>query len=154
MSTRFAALLAMLACGTGLPAADLSLPTRVDVQKRATLNLVLTGADGLAGFQCDLELDAKAMEAAFQAGPAATAAGKGLIATPIASGKWRLIVAGLNQNSLPDGVVALLILEVKAPGVLPGAYPIRLLNAAGATKDGKPVPIGPSDGSVIIQAAE
>jgi hypothetical protein len=154
MSTRLVALPAMLICVSGLVAADLFLPTQVAVQKRATLNLVLTGADDLAGFQCDLELDANAMDAAFQAGPAAVAASKSLIVTATAAGQWRLMVAGLNQNSLRDGTVVLLTLEVKAPGALPGAYAIRLSNAAGTTRDGRPAEIRSSGGSVTIQAAE
>jgi hypothetical protein len=153
MWTRMIALLVMPGCAAALLAADLALPARVVVHEQATLNLVLSGAgEDLAGLQCDLEFDAGVMEIAIQPGPASSAAGKEVAVTTPAPGQRKLLVAGMNRTNLRDGIVVLLAVQIKAPTA--GSYAIRILNAVGTTKDARVVPVGSSDGSVVVETVE
>ncbi len=148
-------LLALWLGGAMLMAADLSLPAGVVVHPQATLNLVLAGApEDLAGLQCDLEFDADALEIGLQAGPAASKAGKGLVITTPAEGRRRLLVAGMNQTSLGDGVLLVLRVRVKTVSASSGTYALRIQNAIGTTKDGSSVSMRTSDGSVVVPGGE
>jgi len=155
MLTRGGVLLVLLVSGGALLGADLALPAETSIQGPVTLNLILTGAGAdLAGFQCDLEFDADALEIALAAGPASTAAGKELVVTAPAGGVRRVLVAGFNTTGLSDGAVVRISVQLKTAPARKATYAIRLRNAVGSTKDGRAVPMQVSDGSLIAGTGE
>ncbi len=79
------------------------------------------------------------VSAAVTAGPAAIAAGKDVSASTPAPGRVRCIVAGLNRDAIPDGVVVNVTLSF-AGGAPAGSYLIRLENVVLAGPDAESLP--------------
>lgn len=107
-----AILLALAAAGN---AAELSVGSAAATAGQpATLNVTLASRGAaLTGLQFDLEYDATALDVSAAAGPAATDAGKGLQSAMVKPGKQRVLVFGLNQNSISDGIVVVLRVSLK-----------------------------------------
>ena len=74
-----------------------------------------TGGAQPAGLQVDVAFDASVLTfVQSSTGSAATAAGKSATSNTLPSGNLRILVAGLNQNVIANGVVALLEFQVSA----------------------------------------
>jgi uncharacterized protein (TIGR03437 family) len=102
----------------------------------------------VTGVQMDIEYDPiLAVDATI--GPSGSVAGKSLTAADISTGKKRILIAGLNQNALGDGV--LLSLKISVPSNAGSAqYSLHLSNAGGTDKDGKAISLSVADGMVVI----
>lgn len=150
MIRRIAIALAML--GTAAMGAELSLSQgAVSTDKPALLDVTLaSGKDLPTGIQFDLEYDPTALDLNVEAGPAAQKASKGLRSAQIRAGKLRVLIIGINRNTISDGVVA--VVRVSSKGTGAGkTFPLHLTAAAGTNADAQPVAVNATDGSVKVK---
>jgi len=144
------ALSSLLWCGVAI-AADVALPQDVRLAKRTTLELSLSSAEkDLCSLQLDLVFDSNAVNLFVDAGPAAISAGKGVVESSSELGRRRLIIAGLNQQPIRDGVLLRINVVLIAPLSEESAYAIGIQNAAGAGSDARAIQVTASGGSVIV----
>ena len=68
----------------------------------------------------------------------------------MAPGQKRFVIAGMNQDSIPDGVLVNLFvyLRLDAPG---SEYPCRSPTLVGADADGQAVAVTGADGALTVQ---
>lgn len=144
-----AILLALAAAGN---AAELSVGSAAATAGQpATLNVTLASRGAaLTGLQFDLEYDATALDVSAAAGPAATNAGKGLQSAMVKPGKQRVLVFGLNQNSISDGIVVVLRVSLKDVAEV-GEHAIHLSALVGTNRRAETVAISGQDGSVKVE---
>jgi len=77
------------------------------------LSLVSGPGEEVSGIQCDILFDADVLSLPeVAAGPAAIAAVKELNFENVNEGRVRVIIAGLNRNSVSDGVVAYALFDI------------------------------------------
>ena len=129
----FHAFAATLATGT----ADVG-PGDAGVQ--VPLTLTLETGDHVSGLQFDLLCEERvALLTAMQAGPVATAAGKSVSFNRIQAGRYRAIVAGLNQNLMASGVTVIASFDVasRPPN---GEQPLQLEGLVMSDPSGHAVP--------------
>jgi hypothetical protein len=86
------------------------------------------------------------------AGAAASSAGKDVSFSTLEAGKVRVIFAGLNQNVIPDGVIANVLLDV-ASSASGGEQPLTLSGVLLSDPDGLAVPSTAVSGSIDVAAA-
>lgn len=110
-----------------------------------------TGTATAAGLQVDIALPSGVSYASVAAGPAATAAGKSVEAN-VTGGVLRVIVFGLNQNTINTGNVALVTFRLDA--ALPtSVVPLVLSGAVATNAAGNAVALGPTvNGSINVTA--
>lgn len=151
MYLRTAIILAMFAAAGS--AADLSIGSGVlAVNQPATLNVTLASAnEALTGMQFDLEYDAESLEVRVEAGAAAVKAGKNLQSAVLQTGKQRILIVGLNRNTLADGVVAVLHVSLKTGGAGRELFPLRMTAQAGTNGRAEAVAISGHDGGVRVE---
>jgi hypothetical protein len=115
-----------------------------------TMNLVLTTAAGNPPAALQWSLTYPALPVTFlqvSAGPAAAAAGKTLsCGTP--GGIYTCLVAGLNLNTIANGVVALVTVGLAAQAT--GDVPIGIPGALAATLDGSGLPLSATSGVIHL----
>jgi hypothetical protein len=115
-----------------------------------TMNLVLTTAAGNPPAALQWSLTYPALPVTFlqvSAGPAAAAAGKTLsCGTP--GGIYTCLVAGLNLNTIANGVVALVTVGLAAQAT--GDVPIGIPGALAATLDGSGAPVSATGGVIHL----
>ena len=76
------------------------------------IHLHASPEEQVAGLQCDISLDRTGLSyVGTEMGPAGQAADKALSANPVGRSEIRLILVGLNQNVIGEGVVANLLLK-------------------------------------------
>jgi len=131
--------------------AEISLP-RITVQVGSTvvqaeLLLAAQGAD-LAALQVDL-VAAPGLTINAEIGTAASRAGKQLVSGEAAGGQ-RFLIYGLNQTSLPDGI--LLTLSITLPKDASGSYALRLTGALASDSLGAEVALDCRDGTITVAA--
>ena len=107
--------------------------------------------NSVSGLQFDLAFNSGALSVIVVPGPAIGSAGKNLYTASLGAGSSRVLVAGLDQNSLSDGGILTVFVNV-APDAGPGAYTINLTNAIGADPSGNAVPIPVASGAVTISS--
>lgn len=133
-------------------AAELSAP-KITVPKGTTTAQaeirLITGGDKVAAFQTDVVLPSGFNFAAV-AGAAATNANKQLTTTDLGSGRMRLILAGLNQNTLGDGTV--ITLNIIIPSNAVDQSPINFTNASASDINGRSIALSTINGSLSIGA--
>lgn len=61
----------------------------------------------------------------------------------------RFVIAGLNQDSIPDGTLATLLVEVK-PDTPSGIHPLLLGNLAASSPDGNPIALAGLQGTLVV----
>ena len=121
-------------------AAQITVPS-VSAQPGRTVTAdVQYAAQGalVTAIQLDLEYD-PALTVSVTIGSPAAGAGKSLTTSDLSAGKKRILIAGLNQNALPDGVLLSLSISVSSSAGNSAQYPLHISNAAGTDKDGKSV---------------
>lgn len=111
------ALFLLFACAQSAIGATLSVGTAEVHPKDAGIEVAMTFAAGqdehVSGVQFDLLCsESVAALSSMRAGPAAVAAEKSVSFNRIAAGRYRAIVAGLNQNVIGDGVLVVLVFDV------------------------------------------
>jgi hypothetical protein len=151
MNLRTAFVVAMFAVAGN--AAELSIEHGTLVAgKPVALSVKLAaGSDLPTGVQFDLEYDAAALDVSVEAGPAATQSGKSVSTSIIQAGKQRVLIIGVNRNSISDGVVA--VLHVSFKGQEGGkTFPIRITVPSGTNGKAESVTVSGKDGSVKIES--
>ncbi len=115
-----------------------------------TVSFAHRSREQVSGIQFDLAVDAPPLSlSAAVAGAAASQAGKAVSSNELEPGRYRILVAGLNQNILGAGVVAELTLAV-AGDAAPGAYPVRLANVIMSDPSGGRVSATAEDGAIEV----
>jgi hypothetical protein len=133
---------ATLALGSAATGADGSITVPIEFRPE--------GAERISGLQFEITFDAKA--AAFQsltAGASATTTAKMLSFNALQPGRYRVIIAGFNQNLVPAGPVALLTLTLSTPGLALG-----LESPIMSDPDGRAVAAKATGGAVGSPGAE
>ncbi len=132
--------------------ASISLTEEVaDAQGSALVEVALaSGGQALSAVQFDIAYQDQAL-VLFSASPgsALVSAGKSVLRANLQSGLERILIVGLNQNVIADGVLATLSIEVNA-GTAPGVYSLGLTNALASDLNGGPVSLSTSDGGVVV----
>ena len=106
-------------------------------------------ADQVSGLQFDIEFDNSALNVIAIPGIAVRSAGKDFYFADLGAGWRRILFVGLNQNSLSDGPVLTLFVNV-LPSAGAGAYAISITNALGADPSGNAVSISGASGAIAI----
>src|ERR1700734_559159 len=96
--------------------------------------------DLTSDLQFDLVFDSSAISVLVVPGPSIRSAGKQLYTANLGAGLVRILVAGLNENSLNDGGMVTVFVNV-APNAGAGAYTGLLNTAVGADPSGNAVTI-------------
>lgn len=135
-------------------AAELSIGNAIisaTANQPATLNVTLASQGAsLSGMQFDLIYDASFLNITVIAGPAAEAAGKNVQSAVLEGGHQRVLIVGMNQTTVADGVVA--VLQVSLKGQAAGkTFPIRLTAQAGADAQAKAIAVSAAHGSVKVE---
>jgi len=142
-----------LAIATAASAATASISlTQVvaDAQGGAFVEVMLaSGGQALSAVQCDISYQDQALLFSVSPGSALASAGKSIWTATPQPGLERVLIVGLNQNVVADGVLATLSVQVNA-GIAPGVYPLALTNAIAADPRGGPVSLKTSDGSIVV----
>lgn len=150
MIRRSAVALAILAASA--MGAELTLSRGVlSADKPALLEMTLAaGKDLPTGIQFDLEYDPAALDLSVEAGPVAQKAAKGLRSAQIRAGKLRVLIIGINRNTISDGVVA--VVHVTYKGSDAGkTFPLHVTAAAGTNANAESVAVTVNDGSVKVE---
>jgi uncharacterized protein (TIGR03437 family) len=106
-------------------------------------------SDQVSGLQFDIGFDSSALSVIVIPGPAIRSASKNLYGSDLGAGLRRVLVSGLNQNSLSDGPILTLFVDV-LPTASVGAYTISIKNALGADPYGNPVAIPDASAAITI----
>jgi len=121
-----------------------------DSQGGAVVEVALASAGQvLSAVQFDISYQSQAL--VFSVSPVGTLAiqGKSVWTSSPQPGLERILIVGLNQNALIDGVLATLSIQVTG-GASPGVYPLGLTNAVASDPTGGPVPLSTGDGGVVV----
>jgi hypothetical protein len=149
---RTAIVLAMLAVAGN--AAELSVSNGVisAPNQPVTLNVTLSsGGSAMSGVQFDLQYDAAALNVTVSTGAAAGSAGKEAHSNVLQAGRQRVLIVGLNQTSIADGVVATLQVSLKSPAAAGKTFPITITAPAGTTAKAQAVAVTAANGSVQVE---
>ncbi len=84
-------------------------------------------------------------------GPEAIDADKDVSSSTPSSGTVRVIVFGVNQNSIGDGVVAFIVFDIKTTAS-PGTVSLPLSNASATSPDGSNVSLSTNSGSLTVES--
>jgi hypothetical protein len=114
-----------------------------------TLNLKSAG-EALSGVQFDVEFDEAVFDVSLENGPAAEQAGKSLQSASLGEGKRRVLIIGLNQTSLSDGVVAILRASLKGNTEKGRSYSVRITSPAGTDPQAGLVAVSGHDGTITV----
>jgi len=121
---------------------------------RLPVTLALGPGEKVGGLQFDLVFDANALELQEVAtGPAAKAASKDVFSSPLSSGRVRVLIAGLNQNTIADGVVADAFFEV-ASRARAGSLPVAVKSVVLSDPFGNAVPAKRADGAITVRGQD
>jgi hypothetical protein len=135
-------------------AAELSVSNAVltTPNQPVTVNVTLASAGAsLAGVQFDLQYDAEALNVTVAAGPSSGAAGKNVNAHALQAGHQRVLIVGMNQTTIADGVVATLQVSLKSSAPAGKTFPISITAPAGTTAKAQPVSVSGSSGTVQVE---
>ena len=128
----------VLVLNTTVWAGELRLERAQVISRRMTEVKITYHRSGQALTGVQFELDLKGQDLALvgaRVGPAARAAEKELHWAQITSGVTRLLIAGLNQREIKDGVVA--ILRIRTFGPAPRAVRLVMRRAVGTDRSGQ-----------------
>jgi cohesin domain-containing protein len=108
-----------------------------------------TDGSAISALQFDVEYDDAAMFVTAAIGPASAGADKKVSASDVVKNRKRVLIFGLNQTNIKDGVIVLLLAEVK-PDAAPGEHPLKLLSASGSNSKGESIRLQTSGGGVTV----
>ena len=111
-----------------------------------------SAGQALSAIQFDISYQSQAPIVSVSLGDTLTSAEKSIWASTPGPGVERILIVGLNQNAIADGVLATVSVEVAA-GASPGAYPLGLTNATASDPLGGPVPLSTGGGGVVVPGA-
>jgi uncharacterized protein (TIGR03437 family) len=122
----------------------------VNAQGIAQIDVTLTSAgQAIAGVQFDIQYQYPVGEFAVTLGGASGSAGKDIWTSELQPTLKRVLIVGLNQAPIGDGVIATLLVPVPA-GVDSGLYPLAISNAVATTGDAIAVSVTASGGGAIV----
>ena len=132
-------------------AATISLTKVVaDAQGGALVEIALASrGQTLSAIQFDISYPSQALLLSVSPGSTLASAGKSVWMSSPQSGFQRILIVGLNQNALVDGVLATLAVQVIG-GAPPGVYPLGMTNAIASDPSGGPVPLSTGEGGVVV----
>jgi hypothetical protein len=133
-------------------AAELTISSgTVSAGQRAILTVNLKSAgEALSGVQFDIEFDEAAFDVSLENGPAAEQAGKSLHSASLGAGKRRVLIIGLNQTSLSDGVLAILRASLTGNAEKGRSYSVRITSPAGTDPRAGLVAVSGHDGTITV----
>jgi Cohesin domain len=111
-----------------------------------------TDGSAVSALQFDVEYDDVAMFLTAAIGPATAGADKKVNSSDVAKNRKRILIFGLNQTNIKDGVIVLLLAEVK-PDTAPGSRPLKLLSATGSNSKGQSIRLQTSGGGMAVSRA-
>ena len=152
MIRKSAILLALAVVALAANAAELSLEQGIlSADKTASLKVTFTaGKDAATGLQFDLEYEPAALDITVEGGPASQQASKNVRSAQIRPGKLRVLIIGINRNTIPDGVIAVLHVSCKGAEAAK-TFPIHVTAADGTTADAERVSMTAKDGGVRVE---
>jgi Cohesin domain/Purple acid Phosphatase, N-terminal domain len=109
------------------------------------------GAAAISSIQFDVVLPSSLSWVSTAPGSAASSAGKDVSSAAL-PGVVRVIIFGLNQNSIGTGTVAVVRLMI-APGTPAGPLTVGMTGMAGSAPDGSAVSVTGTSGSVTVNAS-
>lgn len=122
--------------------ADSSIPgitienVTVDAQNGAFLNITFASAgQSIAAIQLDIGYESQAIALSVVPGPGVEIAGKSIWTSGLQPSLQRVLIAGPNPNTIPDGVIATLSVQVKIDAP-PGLHPLLVSNAIASNQSG------------------
>lgn len=133
--------------------ADLSMPAQF-TGPGAILPVAVSfasGGESVSGLQFDLSYDASVLSLSAIVGDATRNSGKTLYMAAAGSGQTRFVITELNQNSIVDGSIVSLFVNVM-PGAAPGVYSVHFASAAASDPAGHSIAMTTTDGSITVQA--
>jgi uncharacterized protein (TIGR03437 family) len=135
-------------------AAEISLPAEVAAPGSSVFLPVTFRPQSafVSGLQFDFEYDGSAMSVVAIVDMAARNGGKSLFQADLSPGKKRFLIAGLNANPIPEGVIVGLLANLK-PDSPNGSSLVTLSGAMASNERGEPLPLGARGGSITIQGA-
>lgn len=159
--------LALLAGMENARAVTLTLSNVEDVRAGETgvdVSLFLSNGGAVpsvGGVQTDVSYDASILTlTTVNAGAAAQDAGKNVSFNEVSEGVVRVIISGLNQETIQDGALAALMFRTAA-NAPPGSYPVAMtvaqmvspngLQITGATVPGSVTIVGASEGENVVE---
>lgn len=135
----------------GLPAAEISVEHATGAAGRTVdvpVKLQTDRAD-ITALQFDVEYDDSVMMVTAAIGPVGAGAEKSLSASDMGKNRKRFLIFGVNQNKIKDGVIALLLIELK-PDAAKGDYTLKPVDGNASNATGQPVLMQVSGGGVTI----
>lgn len=122
----------------------------VNTQGSAQIDVTFASAgQPITGVQFDIQYQDPVTGLAASLGIAASSTAKSIWTSNPQPTQERVLIMGLNQSPIGDGVIATLSAAL-AVGAPPGLYPLAISNAVATTSDGMAVSISTSAGGVIM----
>ena len=109
------------------------------------------GGSAISGLEFDLVVDDAALSLTSVVGDAARNSGKTIYLASTSANQTRFLITELNQNSISDGAVVQLFVNV-SPGAAAGVYGIHFESVLATDASGQYVAITASDGAVNVQS--
>jgi len=117
------------------------------------VNLINANDPQIAGFQMDISYDpAVISQISAAAGSSATAAGKQASSSNPAEGILRILVYGVNTNTIGNGEVVILSATVDAGAPL-GTSLLNIETITASDASGTPLPVNVEGGSIVVEEA-
>jgi MYXO-CTERM domain-containing protein len=142
---------ALLLCGVA-QAGTLSgaqVPAVAGSQVAVEFTLSADASERVTGIQFDLQFDSRALSITkIDTGPAALAAGKILSSNELAPGRYRVLVAGLNQSQIESGVVV--VAEVEVAPDAGGTLPLEIAALVLSDPKGRSIAAGSKDAALLL----
>lgn len=142
---------ALLLCGVA-QAGTLSgaqVPAVAGSQVAVEFTLSADSSERVTGIQFDLRFDSRALTITkIDTGPAALAAGKILSSNALEPGRYRVLVAGLNQSQIESGVVVVAEVEVAADAG--GTLPLEIAALVLSDPKGRSIAAGSKDAALLL----
>ncbi len=132
--------------------AEISLGTYSATPGSSVLTAIFFAAQGakVSAIQFDLEYDTSLMNVVFLTADTARQTQKRIYISSLGSNKKRVILAGLNGNVLPDGILVYPLVNVTAEAPL-GVLAWKVSQLICSDPDGQPVNSTSIDGSITLQ---
>lgn len=151
----FAVSVAVFGGSVSIPAAEIVLPGK---EAHPGASVVLPVAfrgqgNSVSALQFDLEYDNAAYDIALVVADSARVSGKNLYSADVAPNRKRILVAGLNQNVLPDGVLFRIFVNVR-PDASTGAASLTVVQPVASDPAGRAVSLSATLGVITVQAGQ
>jgi len=122
----------------------------VDAQGKASIDVAFTSAgQTVSALQFDIGYPGQAFAFSVSSGSATNNSGKTIYASDLHPGSKRILIAGLNQTPIGDGVLT--TLSIQANQATPaGFYPLAISNVVASGGSGSAVSVSASAGGLVV----